>query len=266
MGKPFFLSEHFAAVAESKATSTDPAVIDARKRVIEECLKPLHQGAGGVPGLRDFMAARGLHPHWMPVHLTNVWWPYHEANGGWVDYLRLGYGKEELFVRELAKRSGVYQRLNASGTYDSMAFHHVTQLQVGIAEYGWWVNWYQHHDAWLEQKNWLEKMNRTSDHRREAFSLLDSLQDAGYSFVIYPEHDPSNPVEANSPEEFLQLISRYRENGDAISLSIELGFDSDGRENSWDVVPGLVRQEFDRLLPLYHFTSWHPRSNHYLNL
>ena len=56
-----------------------------------------------VPMFHAMVAVRGLRggrrEHW-----TNVYWPVAEANGGWVDYMRLGYGKPKEHIVELARR------------------------------------------------------------------------------------------------------------------------------------------------------------------
>lgn len=49
--RPYFRPEDFSAFAMSLAQSEDPGVIAARKRVVEERMKPPHFGTSAVPGL-----------------------------------------------------------------------------------------------------------------------------------------------------------------------------------------------------------------------
>lgn len=52
----YFTDADFDAFATEYADSDEPAIIRARKRVVEEKFRPLHEGFGGAVGLGDFMA------------------------------------------------------------------------------------------------------------------------------------------------------------------------------------------------------------------
>lgn len=260
----YFTDADFDAFAIAFAESDDQTIIRARKRVVEEKFRPLHEGFGGAVGLGDFMAERGLYPHWRKANLTNVYWPWPQANNGWVDHLRMGYGKEEHLVRELVRRAQIYTELTRLGTYDQVAFHYVTQLQLGLSENGWWVNLYMDDKAWLEQRNLLSKIESPA-HRRQWLEYLEALMKSRYNLWLIPAED-EDAYEAKSPEEFTEELQAFHRDRTAVSVSIELYLPRNAPENNKDTILDFLKTEFDRLLPLYRFVAWHPVHNNYLNL
>lgn len=240
-----------------KARSEDPLVIAARKKVVEK-LRFLQDNYFGEP-----MERYGLFPHWKREHWTNVFFPLPDANGGFVDYLRLGYGKPKHLVDELAHRSGVFQELTAYGTYDPIAFYYVAMVQLGLNERWWWVNFYMDDKAWLEQYNLLSKVAHPT-HRAKLVSILNDLQAVGYQLVIYPQHGGLEGWVESCPEEFIDALAEHRKKSQPAMVSIELLMEPDAPENSFKRLPEFVLSEFKRLLPLYNFASWHPKKNNFL--
>jgi len=94
----------FKAFDESLAQSVDDRVIAARQYVVDNRFKVLHFDHQSGNGLKDYFQGNKLYPHWQLQHLTNVYWPYPAANGGWVDYLGMGYGKERSLVSRSRKK------------------------------------------------------------------------------------------------------------------------------------------------------------------
>ncbi|HYF80973.1 MAG TPA: hypothetical protein VD973_28000 [Symbiobacteriaceae bacterium] len=258
MGQPFFVPEDFAALRRDRVRSENPAVIAARKSAAER-LRALHRGH-----LARFMSDRGLHPHPNSNFWTNVFFPKWEANGEWVDYLRFGYGKEGRLVREMADRAGFVRELTPLGTTDHMAFHYVAQVQLGLTCDYWWFNFYVDDKAWLEQVNLLEKVKQPAQ-RRMCVALLQDLIDQGFELRIWSTQERGVTDHAReTPEEFLEDLARYRRDRLAINVDIEQRFDPDNPANDTEVLPGLARRQFEALLPLYRFWSWHPTANHYI--
>lgn len=255
--QPFWEDADFACLKRAVARSEDQSVMAARMRVVHK-LWALH-----TESLGGFMRKHGLYPHWQKKHWTNVPWPEPVANGGWVTYLRLGYGKNAEMVRLLAKRSGVFEELTRDGRYDKMAFHLVSMLQVGIDGGGWWVNFYMDDMAWLEQFNLLEKV-RHPEHRDELIRLLDDLQVAGYELVLYREIGEDKKLVFAYPDEFLEAWQTHREQEKPVLVSVELPVRPDAPEDDTRQLPSFVLAEFERLLPLYRFCSWDPEKNSFL--
>lgn len=257
----FFVSSDFNAFDTSIAESVEDNVIAARQYVVDNRFKVLHFDNHSGNGLKDFFQLHRLYPHWQLQHLTNVYWPYPIANGGWVDYLRLGYGKEKALVQDLAKRSGVFKEITNLGERDAVAFYCVTQLQIGLNSEVWWINLYIDKKGWLEQYNLLDKLlNRKFE--EEFLKLLDNIANEEYAFYIYPYSD-GDILEFYDGDKFINEMRNFRTNGQSCSISIEKTHEPNDINNNKDML-AYLKGEFSKLLPLYNFISWHPKSNNFL--
>lgn len=256
----FFLDSDFDAFDSNFAMSEDSKVYENRKYVQKERFETLNACDGG--GLKQFFVERQLFPHWKKEHLTNVLHPYHIANGGWVDYIRMGYGKKDNLVKELAKRSGIYTAIVDSYAIDQMAFHCVTQLQVGLNYDGWWLNLYIDKGGWLEQNNLTKKIQSSKELYLEFEHLLEDVSQYGYDVVIY-SHEEKEPIYFDYGKDFIQYLF------DNISMqkniSIEKVHVRDDQNNNKQIATYL-KTEFQKLIPLYNFISWHPSTNNYLGI
>jgi len=258
----FFTNYDFDAFDVEFAESEDKKIIAARQYVAEYRMRALHNDDGSGNGLDHFFRKRGLHAHWQKQHLTNVYWPFAAANAGWVDYLRMGYGKERKLVKELANRTGVFAEITDMGTREAIAFYCVTQLQVGMDYYGWWINLYIDKKGWIEQNNLLHKIGISNKNKSEFINLLRKAQDEGYDLVIQRENYPFEYDDAN---ELINAMQELKANKEAFSVSIEKIHERDAKENNSEIL-NYLKEEFDKLLPLYYFISWHPDSNNYLGI
>lgn len=264
-GTPFFIDSDFNAFDEKFATSEDNKIIGARQIVVDNRMKLLHYDEGSGKGLIDFFRKNGLYPHWQKQHLTNVFWPFPPANAGWVDHLRMGYGKEKELVKELAHRSGIFTEVTDTGTREAIAFFCVTQLQVGLNYNGWWINLYIDKKGWLEQYNLLQKINSSKQNKAEFLKLLEGINKEGYEFIIYPHPYEELDFDRNDPEEFISEMQNFKNNKKACSISIEKYHDRNAAENSHDML-NYLKGEFSKLMPLYNFISWHPKKNNHIGL
>jgi len=52
----------------------------------------------------------------------------------------------------------VFTEIADQGVREAIAFFCVTQLQVGLNQYGWWVNLYIDKKGWIEEYNLSEKI------------------------------------------------------------------------------------------------------------
>lgn len=261
----FFIDSDFDAFDEKFATSEDSKVIGARQFVVDNRMKYLHYDEGSGQGLVDFLKKHGLYPHWQKQHLTNVYWPFPAANAGWVDYLRMGYGKEKELVKDLAHRSGIFTEITDTGTKDALAFFCVTQLQVGLNYNGWWINLYIDKKGWLEQYNLLQKINSSKQNKIEFIKLLERINKEGYQFYIYPHPYEELDYDRNDPEIFINEMQNFRKDKRACSISIEKFHSRNAKENNKGML-AYLKGEFSKLIPLYNFTSWHPSKNNYIGI
>lgn len=261
----FFIDSDFNAFDEKFATSENDKIIGARQLVVDDRMKPLHNDKGNEKGLEDFFRKNGLYPHWQKQHLTNVFWPFPPANGGWVDYLRMGYGKEKELVKDLAQRSGIFTEITDTGTREAIAFFCVTQLQVGLNYDGWWTNLYIDKKGWLEQYNLLMNINYSKQNKSQLLKLLEGINKEGYEFAIYPYPYEDLDYDRNDPEAFINEMQNFKNNKKACSISIDKYHDRDAKENNQNMLRYL-KCEFSKLIPLYNFISWHPKKNNYIGI
>lgn len=213
----------------------------------------------------QFFKKYDLHPHWKKNHLTNVIWPFPIANGGWVDYVRMGYGKDKKLVKELAKRTGVFTEITDRGVRDAIAFFCVTQLQIGLNQSGWWINLYIDKKGWIEQYNLLEKINSSKTKMAQFIKMLQIINCEGYKFYIYPQSYQNLYYDEDDPKEFIDTLEELRKNKESFSISIEKFHERDAVENNHYMLKYL-KQEFTKLMPLYNFISWHPQKNNYCGI
>lgn len=264
-GSQFFIDSDFEAFHEKFATSEEEKIIGNRQYVIDNRFKYLHYDEGSGQGLLDFFKQHNLHPHWQKTHLTNVIWPFPIANGGYVDYVRMGYGKDSLLVKELARRTGVFTEITDQGVRDAIAFFCVTQLQVGLNQYGWWINLYIDKKGWIEEYNLLEKIRSSAKLRKKFLDLLIDINKQGYKFYITVHPDEDINYDENNPEDFIKMLEKLKVAKKSFSISIEKFHEKDVIENNHDML-NYLKGEFTKLLPLYNFISWHPQNNNYLGI
>lgn len=261
----FFIQADFDAFDKKFATSEDEKVIGKRQYVVDNRFRYLHFDEGSGQGLVDFFKQHNLHPHWEKNHLTNVIWPFPVANGGYVDYVRMGYGKDKFLVKELAKRSGIFTEITDLGVREAIAFFCVTQLQIGLNQNGWWINLYMDKKGWLEQYNLLAKINSSKKNRKKFVDLLEDIEKKGYEFYLTTNPYEELDYDVNNAEDFINTIENLRNTKKSFSVSIEKFYDKNALENNHDMLKYL-KNEFVKLLPLYNFISWHPEKNNYLGI
>jgi hypothetical protein len=256
----YFAASDFSAFDRKYEGSNDPKIIASRKAVLDYKIRPLHDG--GPKGLKFFFAKKGLYPHWQEQHLTNVFWPYPVANGGRVNYMRLGYGKRHDLVRELAKRSGAFTEITDQGVRDMMAFYAVTQLQLSLYQGAWWVNLYIDRKGWLEQANLVKKVQTNRKDRLKLINLLDGVVAQGYDLVLWVY--PDERLETyDCAEEYLSAIIQHQSERTMFTVSVEKSHKRFCRENNERILDYL-KGEFEKLIPLYEMMSWHPVKNNYI--
>ena len=261
----FFVNSDFEAFDEKFATSEEEKIIGNRQYVVDNRFKYLHYDEGSREGLLDFFRQHNLHPHWQKTHLTNVIWPFPIANGGYVDYVRMGYGKDSLLVKELARRTGVFTEITDQGVREAIAFFCVTQLQVGLNQYGWWINLYIDKKGWIEEYNLLEKIRSSVKLRKEFLDLLIDINKEGYKFYITLHPDEDINYNENNPEDFISTLEKLKIAKKSFSISIEKFYEKDAIENNHNML-NYLKGEFAKLVPLYNFMSWHPQHNNYLGI
>jgi hypothetical protein len=234
-------------------------VVAARQRLRKKLLSVHHRF------LKKRMEAQALHAHWDPTHLTSLIYPDEHANGGYVDYLRLGYGKPRELVKDLGRRGGFTAELMPVGVNEHLPFFMTSQLQIGIQRDHWWINFFMHSKGWLEQNNLLEKI-ACREYRDELTAMLTGLQDEGYRLALYPGWNNHNPPQFPSePKDFLLALAQARDRGEAVEVSVEMLLVPDDIHNDIQVWPEFVANELERLVSLYRFASWHPKDNNFLS-
>ncbi len=265
----FLLDSDFNAFNINYATSTDPNIIKNREYVINR-FKYLYDNQGNIEGLGKFFASKELFPHpeyeRKHTNLTNIIWPFFAANGNHVDYLRMGFGKPGNLVKELAKRSKAFTQITNYGEYDSMAFYCVTQLQIGLNENFWWINIYIDKQGWLETNNLLAKLNYSNNLKQEFIDLLTSIVNEHYQLNIYINSSLCKSYNNTDPFEFINKLNLLKSKNASFSISIEKIHTKNSVENSKSTILNYLKDEFEKLLPLYNFISWHPQNNNYLGI
>lgn len=255
MGK-YFLESDFKAFDSSLARRTDDKVIGNRIYVVNK-LRDLDE-----QGLKTYMLKNDLHSHWQKAHLTSVVWPLKQANGEYVDYVRMGYGKSKEHIKQLGKILQMYSINDKGFMKDDMAFHYVTQLQLSINENGWNIALYLGHYGWLEQKNLVSKLSENSSKREEFKNLLDYLIDNKYVLYLYSD---IGDYYYEDTEEYINDIIDYFHKGTSFTIHIANEQDKESNENETNRILTFLIAEFDKLMPLYKFISWDPIENNYIN-
>lgn len=254
MGK-YFLESDFKAFDSSLARKTDDKVIANRLYVVNK-LRALDE-----QGLKSYMLKNDLHSHKQKAHLTSVVWPLRQANGEYVDYVRMGYGKSKEHVIELAKILQMYSINNKGFMKYDMAFHYVTQLQLSINEKGWNIALYLGYYGWLQQKKLVNKLFENSSRREEFKNLLDYIIDNNY--VLYLCSDVGDNYYEDT-DEYINDIIDYFHKGISFTIYIANEQDKESKENETNRILNFLIDEFDKLMPLYKFISWDPTQNNYI--
>lgn len=252
----FFIEDNFNAFAVKKALLEDRKTIADRKLVVEK-MRDLHEY-----GLKKFMKDRGLSSHWREkTNLTNVIWPFKQANGGSVTYLRIGYGKNKQQIDEMSKYLRLYSFSDKGYLKDDMAFHYITQLQVALNENSWKVGLYLGKHGWFEQNNLVKKLSQ-KDNKDKFLKLISQVINNGYRLYLYTE---SCDFEYSDSKSFVNDIIKY--NGQGISYSIHIFNlrDKDDEMNTNENILNFIKNEFDKLLDLYEFIAW-SEINKYINI
>lgn len=258
----YFEKADFDAFHEDRATSHEDWVIAQRKDVADK-FRRLHVGNRGNVGLGNFAKDYGLFPHWRVEHLTNIYWPLQIANGEWVDYLRIGYGKQKLFIDEMSKKAGVFAQLNAQGTYHQMAFHYITQLEVFINQRAWGVSVYIGKNAWLEQRNLLVKLQDT--HNRQKFcELIELALEQGYTPGIWIHSLDNEWMSFDDPEAFLADVMRLIGDKQLVPIEVGMSLGPDHPANETNQILGFVKERVAELIDIYNYASWHPTLNNHI--
>lgn len=254
MGR-FFLESDFKAFDSNLARSTDERVISNRMNVMNK-FRDLHE-----QGLNKFMNSNGLHCHWKKEHLTNVIWPLKQANGEYVDYIRMGYGKSKPELKELSKIADLFSVNEKGFMKDDMAFHCITQLQISLNEDSWNVSLYIDKKGWLEQNNLVKKID-DRERKDELIELLTAIYEQGYKLYIYSKEKGNYYYE--DVEEYVDDIISYSKSGVSFSVSISREFDKEDEENDLEKTLPNIIHEFNKLMPLYKFIAWNYKKNNYL--
>lgn len=254
MGK-FFLDSDFKAFDRKFARSTDEKII-ANRMITVNKFRDLHE-----QGLKKIMNSNELHAHWQKQHLTNVVWPLKQANGEYVDYVRIGYGKSKQEIKELSQILSLFSINDKGYMKDDMAFHYVTQLQLSINEDEWNVALYLGHHGWLEQKNLVNKVKNNKKEKDLLKDTLNFLQDKGYILYIYSELGDYYYEDAS---EYINEIIDYSNKGVSFTIHICKELDKDDEKNDIQKILPYLITEFKILMPIYKFIAWDSKKNNYL--
>lgn len=250
--KKFFSDQDFDIFSAQYATSEDPEIIKKRKIVFEK-FRDLHENH-----LKEFCRRIDLHPHHQPQHLTNVYYPFKEANGGYVDYMRLGYGKEHRQITNMYRTNGF--------TREDMAFYKVVQLQTYINEYGFGVDLYLDKSDVIEHTNIAKKISIPS-HYNKIVSLIDGFIDEYVPMLlIYEKDEPYQskytPVYISNGRDFLDKYLHLYNSKQMFSVIVDIQIDKDDNTNDICLYPEFVKKTFLELFPLYKELSWSITNNY----
>jgi hypothetical protein len=251
----FFLESDFEAYRDDLARSNDEKIISNRMFVVEK-LRDLHE-----QGLKKFMNSNGLYEHWQKQHLTSVVWPLKQANGEYVNYVRMGYGKSKQQMKELSKILGLTSINDKGYMKDDMAFHYVTQLQIALDEYGWNIALYLGDKGWLEQRNLVKKIESSKVQEESLIEILRSLQEKG--FILYIHLDSESYYFENA-EDYLTYIVDYSNKKVNFRMHICKELERDSEYNDLQGTLQFIIKEFNLLMPLYKFVAWDSTKNNYL--
>lgn len=248
----FFTVNDFKAFDEELAKSTDEKVIANRMETVNK-LKSLHEFE-----LRGIVKKMGLSPHWKKEHLTNVVWPLKQANGEYVDYVRMGYGKPKSKIQKLAKLVGL-QIVDTNYIKDDMAFHHVTQLQISLNQDNWCIALYLDKKGWVEEKNLTNKVKSFPHYYKEFYYLLNDIMQDGYILYLYSE---KGNYYYEDIDEYIADIIEYSNSGVSYTIHICKELEPDDCNNDTDLIANYVQDEFNKLGSIYKFISWDEDNNY----
>jgi len=248
----FFSDQDFDIFSEQYATSDEDEVIQKRKIVFEK-FRDLHENH-----LKEFCRYLDLHPHHQPQHLTNVYYPFKEANGGYVDYMRLGYGKEHRQILNMYRKIGFSR--------EDMAFYKVVQLQTYINEDGFGVDLYLDKSDVIEHANIAKKISTPLYYNKIA-SMIDELADKYIPILlIYERYEPHQskykPVYINSGKDFLDKYMYLYNSKQMFSVIVDIQLDRNDEINDIRLYPKFVMKAFIELYPLYKELSWSITNNY----
>ncbi|MDO6355760.1 hypothetical protein Q3V94_11910 [Caloramator sp. CAR-1] len=248
MGR-FFIDDDFDIFDIKYAALEDTQTISRRKRVFDK-FKTLHECS-----LKSYCSQLDLNPHWKKEHLTSVYFPFAEANGGYVDYMRLGYGKSKDAIYNMYRKAGLVG--------ETMSFYKVTQLQIGIDYNGWWINLYLDKSDVIEHANLRIKLMDKANYNRIS-KLINSLKnDFELGFFIGSMHSNIKYESYNSGKTYLDRYIDLCKNKEMFSLSIGIFLDRYDKYNDIILIEGFIKEKFYKLYPLYKEISW-ALSNDYL--
>lgn len=248
----FFTINDFQAFDEQLAQSTDEKVIANRMETVNK-LRNLHEFE-----LRDMLQKMGLYPHWKKEHLTNVVWPLKQANGEYVDYIRMGYGKPKAKIQQLAKLVGL-KIVDTNYVKDDMAFHHITQLQISLNQSKWSIALYLDKKGWIEEKNLTNKITKFPQYYKEFYMLLETILQEGYTLYLYSEIGNYYYEDINS---YIDDIIKYSHSGVSYTIHISKELQPDDAHNDISIIADYIKSEFDILIDLYTFISWSENNNY----
>lgn len=97
-------------------------------------------------------------------------------------------------------------------------------------------------------------------------SLLNDIVKENYELNIYMHSGLCTDYNSTDPCSFIDKLNSLKNKNASYSISIEKVHAKDAAENSKATILNYLKDEFTKLLPLYNFISWHPKSNNYLGI
>ncbi|MEG0005547.1 MAG: hypothetical protein RR730_06930 [Clostridium sp.] len=250
----YFTQSDLDAFKEEHAESADQAVIENRE-IVRDKFFNLHNKKLGA-----FMESKELYPHYIPENLTSDIHPRDE-NQGYVNHIKMGYGKSDYDVDTLIKLAGEATHLSSGFSSSDIDFNTTTQLQLSLDSNFLTVAFYLDHRGWIELINLEKKSKYRDENIQQLYQLANSAVELGYTLYLYTEEGPE---EYDDCYDFISDLLNLVASGEHPAIHIFKCIDLDGDENEEEYIASYIAEEFDNLLPLYNFISWNSTDNNYI--
>ncbi len=176
----------------------------------------------------------------------------------------MGYGKHRDVIKELVRRAGAFTEVTTAGLKNPMAFYRVVQLEVGLGGDRWWLGLHLDKDGWLEQNNLIEKVARSDDYMEQLVELYAELDQDDFYMDFYSNQNELPYVEVSNAYDWIGAMQQFKEEGLQYSMFIRKEHECD--DCNYKEILSYLKVEFAKLLPIYKFMSWHPKTNNYIDL
>lgn len=131
----------------------------------------------------------------------------------------------------LCKRSGVFTDVTTAGLKDQVPFHRAVQLEIG----------------------------------QEFCRLLDVLAEEGYEVEFRAGSDGAEDVYPESRERVADCLDALAKDRTEYCFHIRK-YQGRSENNDRDLLLPYLKQEFEKLMDIYRFVSWHPRTNDFIGI